>query len=241
MKFLFIFLFGLTSSLSLSAEEVSRTLYKGTIGSRSVTMYISCKLASEYIEKCAEIYQEEKSKRIALASKRDTNVVWTSYYPFSNKQYVVSIKHNRWTANSTIYFLQQTANVTRTIWKENIVINQSNGTVNYEDFNGDGVKDLLVFSTTGARGANEFYYLYLVNQKTKTLTKVENFETVVNPQYDMVHRLIVSYGYAGSNNYSIYKISADYKILQIGESFEDDFDSDAEELNNRIEKILKQE
>jgi len=36
------------------------------------------------------------------------------------------------------------------------------------------------------------------------------------------------------------KISADHTIRQIGESFEDNFDNDADELNNRIEKLLKQ-
>ena len=197
-------------------------------------------IAYRYMEKCGAIYEEEKSKITTSHVKPDTNVVWANYYPLSDKKFVVSIKQNRLTGKSSIYFLQQTAQATQTIWKETIVINQPNSTVNYEDFNGDGIKDLFVFSTTGARGANEFYYLYLVNVKTKTLNKVRGFEKIVNPQYDKLHQLIVSYGYAGTNHYSIYKISADHTIRQIGESFEDNFDSDADELNNRIEKLLKQ-
>lgn len=193
-----------------------------------------------YMEKCAAIYGEEKSKRTASVSEPDPHVVWTNYYPLSDKSDVVSIKHNPLTGKSTIYFLRQTVRGTQTIWKENIVINQPKSTVNEEDFNGDGTKDLLIFSTTGSRGSNEFYYLYLVNPNTKTLHKVRDFEKIVNPQYDKLHQVIVSYGYAGTNHYSIYKISADHTIRQIGESFEDKFDSDAGELNNRIEKLLKQ-
>ncbi|WP_442588104.1 hypothetical protein ACSBL2_18845 [Pedobacter sp. AW31-3R] len=40
MKFLIIFFLGLTSSLSLTAQEVVSTLYSGTVNNRSVRMYL---------------------------------------------------------------------------------------------------------------------------------------------------------------------------------------------------------
>ena len=98
---------------------------------------------------------------------------------------------------------------------------------------------MLVFSSTGARGSNEFYYLYLVDPKTNTLTKVNDFEVIVNPVYDKEHNVIIAYGYAVTNSYTIYKISASNKVVQIGDSFTDDFESEPEELKLRITKLLK--
>lgn len=194
----------------------------------------SDEIVYRYMEMCSNMYLAQKNK---LYGRKMENVVWKNYYPFSDKTYVVSIKKTEDVAESDIYFLKQTAQATKTIWQDKITINFPKVEANFNDFNGDGIKDLLIFSTTGARGNNEFYYLYLV--KGNQLIKVKNFENIVNPQYDKQHKVIIAYGYAGTNNYSIYKISADHKAVQIGESFTDDFDSDTEELNKRIEQLLK--
>lgn len=194
----------------------------------------SDEIVYRYMEMCSNMYLAQKNK---LYGRKIENVVWKNYHPFSDKTYVVSIKKTEDVEESEIYFLKQTAQSTKIIWQEKITINFPKVEANFDDFNGDGIKDLLIFSTTGARGNNEFYYLYLV--KGNQLIKVKNFENVVNPQYDKQHKVIIAYGYAGTNNYSIYKISTDYKAVQIGESFTDDFDSDTEELNKRIEQLLK--
>ncbi|MEO5911321.1 MAG: hypothetical protein ABIP95_10560 [Pelobium sp.] len=193
----------------------------------------------EYSAKCADIFNQEKAKLIKADVLKNEKYTWRNYYPFADKNYIVSIKQTEDDANSEIYFVKKLANSTRLIWKETITINQPQSSVVYQDFNGDGIKDLLVFSTTGARGSNEFYYLYLVDEKTKSLTKVQDFETIVNPSYHEKHRVVTAYGYSGTNNYSIYKILANHKIVEIGQSFEDDFESDADELDRRIETILK--
>lgn len=193
----------------------------------------------DYSAKCADIFNQEKTKLINANALKKEKYAWKNYYPFANKNYIVSIKQTKDDANSEIYFVEKTANSTKLIWKEPIIINQPTSSVAYEDFNDDGIKDLLVFSTTGARGSNEFYYLYLVDEKKNTLTKVQDFETIVNPSYDEKYRVIIAYGYSGINNYSIYKISASSKAVQIGESFEDDFDENPMQLNQKIERILK--
>ncbi|MBC8984956.1 hypothetical protein H9X96_04115 [Pedobacter sp. N36a] len=41
MKFLLLFLFGITSFQSLSAEEVQNTLYKGTKNNSAITLYLN--------------------------------------------------------------------------------------------------------------------------------------------------------------------------------------------------------
>ena len=98
---------------------------------------------------------------------------------------------------------------------------------------------MLIFSTPGARGSNEFHYLYLVDTKINTLKRVHGFENIVNTSYDEKQRVVIAYCYSGTNNYSIYKILPTHMVVQIGESFEDDFESDADELERRFEKILQ--
>lgn len=196
-------------------------------------------IAYSYSEKCATILNEEKTKILQAKDLKKHRYTWVNHYPFTNKNYIVSIKQIEETAESEIYFVQKMANSTKLIWKDMIVINQPKSSVAYQDFNNDGIKDLLVFSTTGARGSNEFYYLYLVDPKTNTLTKVNDFEIIVNPVYNKEHNVIIAYGYAGTNSYTIYKISASNKVVQIGDSFTDDFESEPEELKLRITKLLK--
>ncbi|MFC3563254.1 XAC2610-related protein [Pedobacter jamesrossensis] len=197
------------------------------------------KIAYEYAEKCATIFNAEKTRLINSSTKKKHNYVWSNYYPFTNKNFIVSIKKTEEIAESEIYYLEKKGSSTKLISKEKIIINQPKSSVAYQDFNGDGIKDFLVFSTTGARGNNEFYYLYLVNPKMNSLTKINDFEKIVNPMYNEKYKVIIAYGYSGTNNYSIYKILTNNKAVQIGQSFEDDFDGDSLKLNQKIEAILK--
>ena len=69
--------------------------------------------------------------------------------------------------------------------------------------------------------------------------KIQDFDDIVNPSYNKKHQVILSYSYAGANYYSVYKIS-NYKVYQIGEAFEDDFDGDEDILDQKILQILKE-
>ena len=68
--------------------------------------------------------------------------------------------------------------------------------IRFEDFNNDGIKDVLVFHYTGAR-ANPTYYLYLVINKSHNLIRVKGFENLPNPSLDTKLNIITSVGLSG--------------------------------------------
>ncbi|RNL50713.1 XAC2610-related protein [Pedobacter jejuensis] len=175
----------------------------------------------------------------------DPNCVWQYHYPFADSSYVFAIQNCAEEfidkgKTARIYFGIDKGLTDKIIWTKNIYIQPNgSGTIKYDDYNNDGVKDMLVFKETGARGSNEFYYLFLVNSKKHQLTMVQGFDDIVNPIYNKKHQVVVAYGMAGKNYYSIYKISKANKAEKIGESFEDDFNSDEDMLDNKIAQILK--
>jgi hypothetical protein len=91
----------------------------------------------------------------------------------------------------------------------------------FVDFNNDGVKDLLIFHSTGAR-ANPTYYLYLLDKKNLQLTRVLHFEDIPNPYLDSPANIIVGVGLAGSNYYSFYRLSKTNKLITLIKDVEED-------------------
>jgi len=181
----------------------------------------------------------KKQASAKTINQLDTNCVFQNYHPFADTNYVVTIKncperYKELENNATITFSKGK----QVFLKDSLFIKIQNDFVDFKDFNGDGIKDILIFSETGGRGGNSFYYLYLVDAKNKTINRVKDFENVVNPEYNKKHKVIVAYGLSGTNNYSIYKISKDHKAYQIGKSFEDTFESNADVLDKEITKIL---
>lgn len=167
---------------------------------------------------------------------------WQYVYPFTNKSYVVAIQHGikkeeedgLKTAN--IYF-GKIGKSDKIFWKEQVQMRLIKDNINYEDYNNDGVKDLLIFEDTGARGGNAYYNLYLLNPTDHTVKKVVDFNKIVNPSYNKKHKVIVGYGLTGNDVYvSIYKINANNKASQIGESFKE---TDDINLDKKITNMLK--
>ncbi|WP_025141609.1 XAC2610-related protein [Pedobacter jeongneungensis] len=176
----------------------------------------------------------------------DAKGTWQYIYPFQDKSYPLAIQYGidgkesfGGATEANVYFGKSSAKTDKIFWKEKVYLKLINDNISYEDYNGDGIKDVVIFSETGGRGGNAFYYLFLINHKNKKIIRVKNFENIVNPEYNRKHHVVVSYGLSGTNNYSIYKISKDNKASEIGKSFEDTFESDPNELDKRIRKILK--
>jgi hypothetical protein len=181
-----------------------------------------------------------------IFNQAGTKGTWQYIYPFQDKSYVLAIQYavdEKETAeedvNALVYFGKIGSKMDQVFWKQKIYAKLINDNVSYEDYNNDRIKDIVIFSETGARGGNAFYYLFLIDPKNKKINRVKNFENIVNPEYNRKYHVVVSYGLSGTNNYSIYKISKDYKAYQTGKSFEDTFESDPTELDKRIKKILK--
>lgn len=179
-----------------------------------------------------------------IFNRCDPNCTWHYHYPFTDSSYIFAIQHcpeeyieNG--ENATIYFGKDNGASDKIFWQEHLFMATEKDNYRLEDFNGDGVKDILLFTNTGGRGGNAFYRLFLVDARKHTLTSVANFNDVVNPSYNKKYGIITSYGMSGRNYYGIYKLAKDNKIHKIGEDFEDTFD-DQEELDQKIEAVLKE-
>lgn len=168
---------------------------------------------------------------------------WKYFYPFNDRSYVLAIDEGRTEASGervcTVHFFHQKTGSKTSLWKEELAI-QYGWETKKADFNGDGVADFLILKGTGARGSNELYYLFLADSKAKTLTRVKGFEDLPNPSYHPKHKVVISYGFAGKNYYSIYRINKANQLTQMGNSFEDSFDSDEKILDAKIATALKQ-
>lgn len=168
---------------------------------------------------------------------------WQYIYPFKDKSFVLAIQQvinpkdsNHELPNALLSFGKKGAKSDQVFWKKQLRFSFVEDNVKYEDFNNDGVKDVLFFEASGGRGANEYYNLFLVNEKNHTLTKVNGFNGITNPTYHKKHKVILGYGFVGANYYSIYRINKNNRVYKIGESFEDENNLD---LDQKITELLK--
>jgi len=152
-----------------------------------------------------------------------TETNWQYIYPFADKSYGLAIEHATNNGNETIniYFGQKKGTTEHIFWKENHSATQTKRRFEYTDYNSDGIRDLLLFKESGARGGNSYYLLYLLDPKKHTLTQVNKFDEIANPYYDKKYKVIVGYGMAGESYYSVYRINKHNQVYQIGKSFKD--------------------
>lgn len=170
---------------------------------------------------------------------------WYYYHPFKDRRYVLAIQNieddlgEEITGvkgeNTNIYFGKNNGSSDQIFWKTHLFMRLIKDNIEYIDYNGDGIKDMVIFMNSGGRGGNSFFMLLLKNPKEHKLTRIKDFENIVNPTYDKKHKIILSYALAGTNHYSIYKLKNNM-INQIGSSFEDTDDLD---LDKKINQILK--
>jgi hypothetical protein len=114
--------------------------------------------------------------------------------------------------------------------------------INFADFNGDNVKDILIQNSSDVR-SNWTYYLYLVDLVNDTLQKIEGFNEIKNPKYLKKYNLIDNYVNSGKNWTSLYKIKGD-TVLDMGVVIYDDQTENSSyqrDLKDAIEKIIKNE
>lgn len=78
----------------------------------------------------------------------------------------------------------------------------------FKDFNGDGIKDILAQNSSDAR-SNYTWYLYLADKEINSFTKIKGFEKIKNPnyleKYDLIDCLVMS----GNDWTSFYQIQND--------------------------------
>ncbi|SDG05627.1 hypothetical protein SAMN05421827_10367 [Pedobacter terrae] len=166
---------------------------------------------------------------------------WQYVCPFKDKSYVLAIQYlmvDKELSKANIYFGKSGKTADKIFWKENRDMRHITDNITYEDYNNDGIKDLLIFEDTGGRGGNSYYNLYLVNSQNHTLTKVKDFDKIVNPNYNKKYKVIVSYGLTGTNYYQLYRLNKKQIPYKIGEPFDDTENLD---LDKNIDAILKKQ
>ncbi|WP_027383472.1 XAC2610-related protein [Epilithonimonas caeni] len=117
--------------------------------------------------------------------------------------------------------------------------------IEFIDFNGDGIKDILIENTSDVR-SNLTYNLFIVDLKNQKLRKIDGFDEIKNPnylkEYDLIDCLVMS----GRNWTSFYKIKGN-KIKDFGYVIEDGEDENGKDLEYdknyklTLAKILKSE
>jgi hypothetical protein len=110
--------------------------------------------------------------------------------------------------------------------------------IDFQDFNNDKVKDVLVFYYTGAR-ANPTYHLYLTDLKNHNLIRVKGFEELPNPDLDTTNNIITSIALSGSNYYSFYRINSKDKLINLGHRYEDN-PNDSTQYERTVRQIMKE-
>lgn len=120
----------------------------------------------------------------------------------------------------------------------------SYGAVEFGDFSGDNVKDILIRHYADVR-SNLHYYLYIVDMSNDKIKKIKGFEEIKNPHYLPEHNLIDNYVMSGRNWTNFYEIRNDTVRdfdMVIHAYFEDDPEYECgydTEYKKTIEKILQ--
>lgn len=126
------------------------------------------------------------------------------------------------------------------IFKDTIF--SSDGDIEFRDFNGDNVRDILIQNISDVR-SNWTYYLYLVDTTHDILKKIKGFEEIKRPNYLPEYDLIDNYVMSGTIWTSFYKIEKDsIKDFEIV-IYDDQTDNGNYErnYNKAIKSILKKE
>lgn len=77
------------------------------------------------------------------------------------------------------------------------------------DINGDGYNDLRVYKMTGARGGNQYYYVYLYDSIKGQFNFLKGSTEMPNLVYNPKKKLIEGLGYTASLHYVWFKVQND--------------------------------
>ncbi|MPT30128.1 MAG: hypothetical protein E2600_00370 [Chryseobacterium sp.] len=165
---------------------------------------------------------------------------------FNKKGYSVSLEFDpkdQTILNVLFTFSKKIKGKEKIIYQERLHSQFQN--VEFIDFNGDGIKDILIENTSDVR-SNLTYNLFIVDFKNQNLRKIEGFDEIKNPnylkEYDLIDCLVMS----GKNWTSFYKIEGN-KIKDLGYVIQDGEDDNGKDLEYdknyelTLTKILKSE
>jgi hypothetical protein len=82
------------------------------------------------------------------------------------------------------------------------------------DFNQDGLNDLRMYFTSGGRGANSYYYVFIRDGETHKFNRIKQAEGIPNIHFDSTTNMISSFAFTASTYFSFYNYRNDSFIIQ---------------------------
>jgi hypothetical protein len=89
------------------------------------------------------------------------------------------------------------------------------------DMNQDGFKDLLIFESTGGRGGNGYYNLFLFCKQKNDFVKVNNFHDWPNVETTKAKGILVSTGLSANTYFHFLKLTDSGRLIDLNIEQED--------------------
>lgn len=150
--------------------------------------------------------KKDSSKTELVENVIKCDSIYNKNFEVILKNYLENMQVDKNANNSVFIFRKNLGNGTKEIFRDSI--ESDFGNVVFKDFNGDGIKDILVENTSDVR-SNLTYYLYLVDLQNEKLTKIKNFNSIKNPNYLKKYDLIDNMVMSGRDWTAFYKIVDD--------------------------------
>jgi hypothetical protein len=109
--------------------------------------------------------------------------------------------------------------------------------IEFKDFNFDGIKDLIIPYGTDPRG-NQGFHLYITDNKNKLIQRVDGFNDIGNPKPDSTFKMIQSFVLAGPSFCRFFEINSKNELIDLGHYLDfQDFDSIDTKIRREMIKI----
>jgi hypothetical protein len=169
-----------------------------------------------------------------VAQKRQTIVCDTIYtekgYSIHLEEIQESSTSDKTKANVLFTFCQRIGGRSVEIFRDSVF--SSAKEILFEDFNMDGVKDILVQHDTDVR-SNWSYYLYLVDIPNNLLKKIIDFENIKNPIYLPKYNLVSNLVMSGTNWSGFYQIQGN-RVRDFEVTVDEDNDAERARIIQKI-------
>ncbi len=172
---------------------------------------------------CDSVYKN-KDITLKLIPLRSSNDEWSKDY------YLYRFTILKKNGDSTIKLLEDTIISTSQI-------------VEFENYNKDKVKDILIQNESSAR-SNLTFHLYLADSNCTSFKKVEGFDNIPNPNYIDKYDIIDNYVVSGLDWSSFYFIH-NYKVIDLHEAVEwrnqneKEYNKSLRKYNKLLKLVLK--
>ncbi len=139
------------------------------------------------------------------------NHIFDTFYTCNNRHYTLRLltfadREDEMKSNSVFTINQITAAGNKAVLEDSLY--SFTGEIEFRDFNGDQVNDILVQHTSDVR-SNHTSYLYLADAAGGGFKRIKGFETIKQPRYIPEYDLVDNYVVSGNNWTSFYKIVGD--------------------------------